>query len=635
MDTALWWTHDFADSFRTQRGYDIATCLPFLIQRENYWAAQNLPYGESFLSQDNNTLVSRCNDDYRLTLQDTRNTFAQRRNGPTNGLEYSNQPAYNLPLNMLDSILLVNAPEGESLGFNDSPSLYRHLSGPAHMARNSVISTEAGAVNGASYTQTIQHLLRTVCRGLAGVLSMNPRFISQIGTARVDLAFYQYAAPFAKVVYDSDNLEKLGFTYDYLGPASFSSSNAIVGEGGVLAPDGPAYKALIFANQTKLTPEMAAQTKAFAEAGLSIFVIGSTDFQSVGVDGAASVPEIMANALAMEGVTVLASAEELPAALAALNIRPRVSFLDVAGRTPYTLDAWTGSVSPLLQYTIEENHVVVPVTLAANQTAILVFSNQTSASGDKNGTSILPCPPSTHITSISGLLKALVYTATQDVNTTTATNNTRITAHLAPGTATVSLATGQTLIFTASQLPEVTELDAWNITVNDWRSEDHIFSMETAITPHRFLDSRLASWKDMHPVNLGNTSGTADYVTTFRTPFSSVEKQPLGAHLHLGAITDATLLWVNRDKVIFDVNSSPDVVVDITKYLNPADANNVVKVEVASTLYNRVRAEQDSIMTFGVAASVAGASFFNANPTKEHGLKGPVLIQWVEVVDVL
>ncbi|KAJ0363558.1 hypothetical protein COL26b_012904 [Colletotrichum chrysophilum] len=330
------------------------------------------------------------------------------------------------------------------------------------------------------------------------------QFISQIGTARVDLAFYQYAAPFAKVVYDSYKLEKLGFMYDYLGPASFSSSNTIVGEGGVLAPDGPAYKALIFANQTKLTPEMAAQTKAFAEAGLPIFVIGRTDFQSVGVDGAASVSEMMAQALAMESVAVLASAEELPAALAALNIRPR--------------------------YTIEENNIVVPVTLAANQTAILVFSNQTSTS-------------------------ALVYTATQDVNTTTATNSTRITAHLAPGTATVSLVTGQTLIFTASQLPEVTELDAWNITVNDWRSEDDVFSMETAITPHRFLDSRLASWKDMDPVNLGNTSGTADYVTTFRTPFSSVEKQRLGAHLHLGTITDATLLWVNGDRVIFDVNS--------------------------------------------------------------------------------
>ncbi|KAI8298352.1 hypothetical protein K4K59_002862 [Colletotrichum sp. SAR11_240] len=489
MDTALWWTHDFADSFRTQRGYDVATCLPFLIQRENYWAAQNLPYGESFPSQDNNTLVSRCNDDYRLTLQHGYEKYIRATSewALERGLEYSNQPAYNLPLNMLDSIPLVNAPEGESLGFNDSPCLYRHLSGPAHMARNSVISSEAGAVNGASYTQTIQDLFRTVRRGLAGGVSMNvfhgyaysgvyaqttwpgytvfsytftdmwgPRmpawksrhdeengagfmadamayvarnqFISQIGTARVDLAFYQYAAPFAKVVYGSDNLEKLGFTYDYLGPASFSSSNAIVGEGGVFAPDGPAYKALCFANQTKLTPEMAAQTKAFAEAGLPIF------------------------------------------------------------------------------------------------TAILVFSNQTSASGDQNGTSILPRPPSTHITSISGPLKALVYTATQDVNTTTATNNTRITAHLAPGTATVSLATGQTLTFTASQLPEVIELDAWNITVNGWRSEDDVFSMETAITPHRFLDSRLASWKDMDPVNLGNTSGTADYVTTFRTPFSSVEK---------------------------------------------------------------------------------------------------------------
>ncbi|KAJ3958945.1 hypothetical protein N0V92_004486 [Colletotrichum tropicale] len=157
MDTALWWTHDFADSFRTQRGHDIATCLPFLIQRENYWAAQNLPYGESFLSQDNNTLVSRCNDDYRLTLQSGYEEYIRATSewAHERGLEYSKQPAYNLPLNMLDSIPLFNAPEGESLGFNDSPSLYRRLFGPAHMARNSVISSEAGAVNGAAYTQTI------------------------------------------------------------------------------------------------------------------------------------------------------------------------------------------------------------------------------------------------------------------------------------------------------------------------------------------------------------------------------------------------------------------------------------------------------------------------------------------------
>ncbi|KAH0429215.1 hypothetical protein CcaCcLH18_08567 [Colletotrichum camelliae] len=734
MDTALWWTHDFADSFRTQRGYDIATCLPFLIQRESYWAAQNLPYGESFLSQDNNTLVSRCNDDYRRTLQHGYEEYIRATSEWAHewGLEYSNQPAYNLPLNMLDSIPLVNAPEGESLGFNDSPSLYRHLSGPAHMALNSVISSEAGAVNGASYSQTIPDLLRTVRRGLAGGVGMNvfhgyaysgvyaqttwpgytvfsytfadmwgPRmpawrsrhgedngtefmadamayvarnqFISQVGTARVDLAFYQYAAPFAKVVYGSDNLEKMGFTYDYLGPASFSSSNAIVGEEGVLAPDGPAYKALIFANQTKLTPEMAAQTKVFAEAGLPIFVIGITDFQSVGVDAAASVPEIMAQVLVMEGVTVLGSAEELPAALAALNIRPRVSFpqsdavekwytfsrstedaqiaflyndggnttttnisfLDMAGRTPYTFDAWTGSVSLLLQHTVEEDNIVVPVTLAANQTTILVFSNQTSAASGENGTSILPRPLRTHITSTSGPLEALLYTTTKDANTNTATNYTRITAHLAPGTATVTLATGQTLSFTASQLPEVTNLDTWNITVNNWRSNNDFFSIETAITPHRFPNSRLAPWKDLDPVNLGNTSGTADYETTFRTPFSFVAEQRLGARLHLGATTDATILWVNGDKVIFDVNSSPDVVVDITNYLNPAGADNVVEVEVASTLYNRVRAEQDSIMTFGVAASVASASFFKANPAKAYGIEGPLSVQWVEVVDVL
>ncbi|KAK7452589.1 hypothetical protein CaCOL14_004502 [Colletotrichum acutatum] len=746
MDTALWWTHNFADAFRAQRGYDITSCLPFLIQRENYWAAQNLPYGESFLSQSNSTLVSRCNDDYRLTLQAGYEDYIRATSewARKRGLEYSNQPAYNLPLNMLDSIPLVNAPEGESLGFDDSPSLYRHLSGPAHMARNPVVSSEAGAVNGASYTQTIADLLRTVRRGLAGGVSMNvlhgyaysgayaqttwpgytvfaytftdmwgPRmpawrgssqhagngeggngtnrwfmaeamayiarnqFVSQVGTARVDLAFYQYAAPFDKVVYGSDNLEKMGFTYDYLGPASFSSLNAVVSEEGVLAPDGPAYKALIFANQTKLTLEMAMQTRTFAEAGLPIFVVGSADFQSIGVDGAASVPEIMKGVLEMESVTVLTSAEKVPAALAALNIRPRVSFLqddavekwypfsrstedaevvflyndggnstttnvsflDMLGRTPYTLDAWTGSASPLLQYTVEENNIIVPVTLAANQTTILVFFNQTSSADDEHNKSFLPRPPSTHITSTSGPLQGLLYTTPQDLNTNATTNDTRtsgIAAHLAPGTTTLTLATGQILTFTTSQVPEATDLDTWNITVNDWRSSNNSLSMETVITPHRFLNSPLAPWKDLDPVNLSNTSGTADYETTFRTLSSSTAEQRLGAHLHLGAITDATTLWVNDGSVILDVNSSPDVVIDITDYLNPsAGAHNLVKVEVASTLYNRVRAEQDSIMTFGSAASVAGASYFKAHPAEEYGLKGPGSVQWVETVDVL
>ncbi|OHF01555.1 hypothetical protein CORC01_03045 [Colletotrichum orchidophilum] len=734
MDTALWWTHNFAHTFRSQRGYNIAPCLPFLIQRENYWAAQNVPYGESFYSQ-NTTLASRCNDDYRLTLQHGYEEYicATSEWAFERGLEYSNQPAYNLPLNMLDSIPFVNAPEGESLGFDDSPSLYRHLSGPAHMALNPVISSEAGAVNGASYTQTIPDLLRTVRRGLAGGITMNvfhgyaysgtfahttwpgytvfgytftdmwgPRmpawrsqhggdhgnvtgfladtvayvarnqFVAQLGTARVDLAFYQYAAPFAKTVYKSYNLEMLGFTYDYLGPASFSSPNAVVGQGGILAPDGPAYKALIFANQTKLTPDMAAQTKAFAEAGLPIFVVGSADFQSVGVNGVNFVPETMAQVLEMNGVTVIESPEELPGALAALGIRPRVSFsqdsevekwysfsrrtedaevvflyndgensmtlnvsfLDMAGTTPYVLDAWTGSALPILHYTLEENNIVVPVTLAANQTTILVFSTQPSTADDGHNPSLLPRLLDTHITSTSGPLEALLFISSQDLNTTT-TTNTRVTAHLSPGTSTITFATGQILTFTASQLPETTVLDAWNITVIDWRSGNDSFHMETAITPHQFLKHPLAPWKDLDPVNLGNSSGTADYETYFRTPSPSVTGQRLGARLHLGAITDATNLWVNDVRIILDVNSSPDVVVDITNCLNPAGVDNMVKVEVASTLYNRVRAEQDSIMTFGVSAAVTGSSYFEVNPAKEYGLKGPVSIQWVEVVNVI
>lgn len=70
-------------------------------------------------------------------------------------------------------MLLSDAPEVESFGFNDKIDSYKFFSGPEHLAGNPVLSSECGAAPSLSYTQKLGELLRSLHRGLAGGVSMN------------------------------------------------------------------------------------------------------------------------------------------------------------------------------------------------------------------------------------------------------------------------------------------------------------------------------------------------------------------------------------------------------------------------------------------------------------------------------
>ncbi|KAI1360749.1 hypothetical protein F5Y08DRAFT_348515 [Xylaria arbuscula] len=710
MNAALWWTTGFAELFRSSRGYEINTCLPFLIKKDTYWAAQTLPYRETFVSP-NQTLAEGCNDDYRIVLLEAYHNYleASVEWAHDKGIEYSTEPAYNLPLNLLDSISLSDAPEGESLGFNDNPDLYRHLAGSAHMAGVPVVSSECGAQRTTAYSQSPRDFLWHIRRGLATGITMNvlhgfgysgpyvnttwpgfttfsyvftdmwgPRmpawkhinesiayitrnqYLAQIGKPRVDLAFYQYAAPFAKVVYDNDNLEDIGFTYDYIGPSSLSEKIAMV-KCGILAPDGPAYKGIIFDNQTKITVAAAQQVKSFAEAGLPIFIIGDTNFSSPGSssENASIVQQTMAEVLALNSsVTVVSSASDLPASLAALEILPRVSFRGadtgkwysfwrstdeaefaflyndgnqtetkeiefqgVVNTIPYIADAWTGLTRPFLLYWSEDTNMIVPVTLAPDQTLILAFVQH-----DMDNLPIA-APPSLVATTVSSGVKSL--TSAQEESSS------YILAYLSQGDSSIRLSNGTTLDYTANP-PLPLQLPTWNITIQEWRSTDDKFSMETAITIHNFLNSTLASWGSLHPEALKDASGIAEYVVEFTTPASGTASRQLGARLHLGTVTDSVRVWMNGNQLPpIDVTSTSDVALDITRFITAAGETNHLHVELASTLYNHVRANADEIWTFGVAATLGNAAYYEANPPLDYGLVGPVWVEWLEIVEVI
>ncbi|KAF9630987.1 hypothetical protein BFW01_g1859 [Lasiodiplodia theobromae] len=704
MDSCVWWTEGMDEMFLKRNNYNIAKCLPFLVIKGNGWAGQEVPYGEEFVAS-NSTFQSTCNGDFRATLNDGYRSYLAGRMSwaHSHGIKFSTQVGYNVPVDVLSDIHLVDVPEGESYGWKDNPDLYRQYSGPAHLADISVVSSEAGAVVGNPYGSSVNDLLFTVRRGLATGINMNVlhgfpysgpyknttwpnctpfnfylkemwspnlpswthltetmqyisrnQYISQAGTPKLDLAFYKYTIPWSDATgYKNSNLETVGYTYDYLGLENLQ--NASVSDR-VLAPQGPAYQALIFSNATQISNEAASKLKEFAEAGLPVFFVGNATFTGI-LSADAAAASIMADIISsgLENVFNVGSANELPAALSKAAIRPRAALSNgtapwysfwreqddlthvflyndgpdtqtlrvdfaITNSTPYTFDAWTGAVAPILHYTTTPTHTTIPITLAANQTTIIGFAKPGAAATNNLTT------PHTHATSTSGALANLLYDATDGGH---------LLAQLSGPTASVTLANGTRVDLTAAGPLAPSNLTSWNLTIADWQpSAADPASMASIVTNHTYTDVPPGSWLALDPATLTNVSGTGRYVTTFFTPASSSEQpSSLGAILHLGPVQHTLRATLNgRALPAVDV---ADAVVDISGFLSEEGEENELVVEVSTNLFNRVRAEAGWLGTSGATADGAtGGAYGNAAP-QGYGLLGPVWVEWVEVVRVV
>lgn len=588
------------------------------------------------------------------------------------------------------------------MGFSNIIDTYRQFSGPAHLAGISVISSECGALSGVPYQQTLNDLLWSVRRGLSTGISMHVlhgfaysgpytnttwpsyttftyrfsemwnhhqpswihmndsikyiarnQYVSQTGTPSVDLAFYQYSAPWTvEEQYTDTNLETLGYTYEYLSSGNLQTPEAVV-EDGVLAPSGPSYKALIFSNQTSLTPGAAEKVKEFATAGLPIFFVGATNFTSIGQEAGAA-EEVAASISAvvngeLENVYTVASSADLPDALSSAGVLPKVSFSNATSwyafwrradgidytyiynddtstqtvdvtftttGTPYWFDAWTGSVTPVLQYTATASSISIPITLASNQTTILGFAPANSTSSD------LPAAPAVHITSTSGAVAGLTSSSSSSSSNTTSS----LSAYLT-GPASFTLSDGSTRNLTASP-PTATNLTSWDIQIEDWHRTSDAYSMDTAITYHNYTSTALAPWTELDPALVG-VSGIGRYTTTFSSP--TADSSALGALLHLGPVTNTIRAWVNGQ--LLPPIDIADAVADVSGYVRAGE--NEVVVEVTTTLFNRIKADGNATWSVGVTANEENGAYYAVNAPREYGLLGPVVVEWVGVVGVV
>ena len=262
---ALYWTPNLLNLSK-EASLDIHPYLPALFDASNTWGGFAPPYnGESFRFSTNGTITgaSKSQLNYRAMLNAGYQEYLMHlRNWSRSiGIKgFSTQPAYNLPLLMSSDIALLDAPEGESLGFQQSLDAYRQFSGPAHLANISVISTELGAVSGPPYSLQVPDLLQQIKRSFSGGFTTNVlhgypatapyaettwpgytpffyrytemwnpiqpvwkhmkeqldyigrnQWILQQGSPQIDLAFYHYKDPWLPTLnYNSTNLQDLG-----------------------------------------------------------------------------------------------------------------------------------------------------------------------------------------------------------------------------------------------------------------------------------------------------------------------------------------------------------------------------------------------------------------------------------------
>ncbi|KAL3484600.1 hypothetical protein BJX62DRAFT_243769 [Aspergillus germanicus] len=480
--------------------------------------------------------------------------------------------------------------------------------------------------------------------------------ILKTGKPRIDIAMYHSSSRWGPGrIYESDNLQKQGMPSHTLrcvvqrakslfrlyvqfpGSGNLDLREASVSKG-LLALSGPGYKALVFPNNTQIDDFLFSKLREFDRAGLPIFFVGQVQNLPISAQ-----PNETYNATEMVGklsssgknIYHVSSNNDLPAALAKAQITPRVQFtgqtssifsvyrtepesktdyvwlLNDANTTasfiaefelsrdvrPFFLNAWTGDAQAIAQYSLVKNRVHIPLKLHPHETTIIAF---------KPVTGKRPA----YVTKASGQVEAVRYTSAG-----------KLYASLkGPSTVTVKGAKEHTHTLRAT-VPPPLSITRWDLVIQDWRgrpNDTNTIDPETSV--HEFRKQPLIPWKDISP-ELESVSGIGAYSSTFTVP----DVKDIGAYLSVGPILNTLRVWINGDSV--GPFGADNAKVDISDRLRRNKVNSI-KIEVSTTLYNRLKADVNSTLAMGYPLSMRYPEFASAE-NQDYGLQGPVVIDWV------
>jgi hypothetical protein len=460
----------------------------------------------------------------------------------------------------------------------------------------------------------------TMARDTSGYLTRT-QLVLQTGTRRTDVAVYNQIGQ--SPAFDSAALAAAGFTYGYVTPGTLNHSAARVA-GGRLAPSGPAYKALVIDEQATMPLATARQIVGFAARDLPVIVVGEAPSQIPGYAGSAAATagrdaklrELMAELLARPNVHRVEDAADVADALASIDVAPAASSTTGSIRTvrrvegnveyfyvfneadepvsarvalsgpsrgvPYLLDAWTGVVKPVAEYTRRGGRFETALELGASESAIVAIAPRHWLGGEAQ----------LHATG------------------TTADRVVRTRRGLAARTGRAghyetTLSNGRKARTTAPELPDAMQLATWDLRVDDWQpARPGQRSDETNHVEWTFDDVALKPWSAIPEI--ADASGIGTYTATVTLPKGW--KRADGAYLDLGPVGRGSFRVRVNGASIGVANQLSDVV-DLGSRLSPG--MNSIEVELATTLINRVR--------------VANADFAD-QARQDNGLLGPVTL---------
>lgn len=432
----------------------------------------------------------------------------------------------------------------------------------------------------------------------------------------------------------------------------------------VLFPGHGDYKALVLYDQSVMPVDVAHKIAALAGQGLPILIIGQvpdaaptaaggtlTDMSAADAEVRATMAQVTAapntkvvadataagsqsadgnapEALASLGITASAqmntpSVSAKGTATPVLGIRRHDDNLDyyqlfntsstetvhpsvtLAGHgTPYLLDAWTGKITPIANYTSTADRVTLSPRIGPGNAVIVAVTPSDKVFKAKPKLDVHATGTTANATRAG--VNNVVYDSSGDLVARAATTGTYATT-LSDGTTVTSNITVPDIepSSTVSTIGGTPTLTNWQLSVDSWTQTPSGDPTKTLHTPipaggsfpvsplNGVSDGSLPSWTAITPQNipgldptnnLTNVAGIGTYTTSF-TLAADWSASTAGAYLNIGAAVDTVNLWVNG-KAVAGVDQNDRNQVDIGPYLHAG--SNELKISVATPLRNAV-----------------------------------------------
>ncbi|KAJ9412684.1 hypothetical protein QL093DRAFT_2539193 [Fusarium oxysporum] len=168
------------------------------------------------------------------------------------------------------------------------------------------------------------------------------------------------------------------------------------------------------------------------------------------------------------------------------------------------------------------------------------------------------------------------------------------------------------------------DIGKWNLTLESWvPGPDETKSTSAKKMLHLGTQTTLQPWSQIPVVQ--NASGVGTYTANFQLRIPSKDTITV---LQFGPVLNTMRAWINGTQLqaidIFDPQ------IDISSFL--VSGSNLIRIEVASTLFNAVKARVDYVKTNGVGP--AAPPLYTAMDWQQHGLVGPVIVKSLRRVDL-